>query len=197
MDRCQALDALTLDSVAKFYCGTMEYLIVAIDHALQLARRPEDPQNLRLQKDQLERLLRAEIAARNVGFIAEECKEGETTVALGLALRNNPPIPWKNITMTDTQRTEAGIAHALKKRPGQPDNETMQTWIEMRIPEDDVRENFFVKETIRCAQDAKSILMLLGDMHVDAVAAKLEKLGYRVCANHDLIPIRRWETRDD
>jgi hypothetical protein len=66
-------------------------------------------------------------------------------------------------------------------------------WIESRIPEDEIREDFFIERTLGGAGDAQSILMLLGDMHVDAVGEKLKKLGYRVSANHDLFPVKRWE----
>jgi hypothetical protein len=69
----------------------------------------------------------------------------------------------------------------------------MQKWIESRIPEDEIREDFFIDETLKHAGGAQSILMLLGDMHVDAVAEKLRKMGHRVSTNHDLFPIRTWE----
>ena len=52
----------------------------------------------------------------------------------------------------------------------------MSTWIESRIPEDDIREDFFIEETYE-AQECQSILMLLGDAHVEAVGAKLVRLG--------------------
>jgi hypothetical protein len=173
----------------------MDFWIVAIDHELQLERYPNDPPGRKLQKDQLEALLEVEIPKRKVRFIAEESKIGKATIAFALGTASNPQIPWKNISMTDAERAAAGIAEALKNRPGHPDRETMSTWIESRIPEDDVREEFFIEETIRGAGDAQSILMLLGDMHVDAVAAKLEKLGHRVSTNGALIPEKRWEDR--
>jgi hypothetical protein len=176
--------------------ANMQCLIVSIDHAMQLTRCDGDTPRLVFQKDRLEHLLRFQLAVREVRFIAEECKEGEITIALRLALTSDPVIPWKNISMTEAERSAVGIAHALKNRPGHPDYETMQTWIEVRIPEDDIREDFFVNETLRCAGSAKSILMLLGDMHVDTVANKLEGLGHRVSVSHELIPVRRWETQD-
>jgi hypothetical protein len=39
-----------------------------------------------------------------------------------------------------------------KPRPGHPDNETMTTWIERRIPEDEIREDFFIHQTLTEAQ---------------------------------------------
>jgi hypothetical protein len=173
----------------------MDFWIVAIDHELQLARSIGDAPDRSREKDQLETMLSVEIPKRKVRFIAEESRIGKPTIAFAVGSACIPQIPWKNISMTDAERDAAGIAEALNKRPGHPDYETMSTWIECRIPEDDVREDFFVDETIRSAGDAQSILMLLGDMHIEAVAAKLRKLGHRVSVNHALIPVKRWESR--
>jgi hypothetical protein len=168
----------------------MNVWIVAIDHELQLARDANDSLKIRTQKDQLEDLLRAEIPIRKVRFIAEESKIGKTTIASALASSNDPRIAWKNISMTDAERDAAGITEALKNRPGHPDYETMERWIESRIPEDEIREDFFIDQTLGSAGDAKSIL---GDLHVDEVGEKLKKLGHSVSVNHDMFPMKRWE----
>lgn len=170
----------------------MDFWIVAIDHGLQLERDASDSPERMAQKDQLEALLGAEIPKRKVRFIAEESKIGKATIASVLASTSRPQVPWKNISMTDAERDAAGVTVALKNRPGHPDDETM-TWIECRVPEDDIREDFFIEQTLQGAGDAQSILMLLGDMHVDAVAEKLAKMGHRVSTNHDLFPVKRWE----
>jgi hypothetical protein len=109
------------------------------------------------------------------------------------ANNGDPTIPWINIIMADAEREAAGIAEALKHRPGHPDYDTMEFWIECRIAEDEIREDFFIQTTLREAGDARSVLMLLGDLHVDAVAEKLRELGHSVTTNHDLFPIKRWE----
>lgn len=171
----------------------MDFWIVAIDHGLQLVRDANDSPKTAAQKAQLETLLRVEIPRRKVRFIAEESKQSEVTIAFALSDSADPKIPWTNISMTDAERDAAGITEALKHRPGHPDHDTMQTWIESRIPEDDVREDFFITRTLQHARDAQSILMLLGDMHVDAVADKLRKMGHRVSTNHNLFAVRRWE----
>lgn len=170
----------------------MHFWIVAIDHELQLARNASDSAKIRAQKDELEDLLMAEIPKRKVRFIAEESKLGKVTIASALATASTRRIPWENIDMSETERDKAGITEALRRRPGHP-NETMETWIECRIPEDEIREDFFIERTFQVAGDAESILMLLGDMHVDAVSEKLEAMGHCVCTNHDLFPVRRWE----
>jgi hypothetical protein len=170
-----------------------EFWIVAIDHELQLSKDSNDTPQRSERKDSLQALLSAEIPKRNVRFIAEESKIGKKTIASALADSSNPKIPWRNISMTDRERDRAGITEALKNRPGHPDHETMQTWIEYRIPEDEIREGFFVEQTLRHGKGATSILMLLGDMHVDAVAQKLEQMGHRVSTDHSLFPVKRWE----
>jgi hypothetical protein len=171
----------------------MDFWIVAIDHGLQLQQAASDSSKTKAQKDQLEALLKAEIPRRQVRFIGEESRQGEVTIASALADAADPTIPWRNIDMTDADRDAAGIMEALKHRPGHPDQDTMQIWIESRIPEDNIRETFFIDQTMKHAAEAQSILMLLGDMHVDAVADKLRRMGHRVSTNHDLFPVRRWE----
>ncbi len=171
----------------------MDFWIVGIDHELQLQKDASDIPTRRAQKDHLEALLLAEISKRKVRFIAEESKIGKTTIAFALASTHDPRIAWKNISMTDAERDAAGITEALKNRPGHPDYETMERWIESRIREDEIREDFFIEQTLGGAGDANSILMLLGDMHVDAVGEKLKKMGHSVSVNHELFPVRRWE----
>jgi hypothetical protein len=112
----------------------MDFWIVAIDHELQLQKDANDGQKRMVQKDCLEALLSREIPKRKVRFIAEESKIGKATVASALASTSDPQIPWKNISMTDAEREAAGIAQALKNRPGHPDHETMRRWIESAFP---------------------------------------------------------------
>jgi hypothetical protein len=170
-----------------------EFWIVAVDHELQLPRNLSDTAQMGEKKDFLLALLSAEVPKRKVRFIAEESKIGKKTIASALADFSNLKIPWCNISMTEKERDAAGITDALNNRPGHPDNETMRTWIECRIPEDEIREDFFVEQTLRHARGAHSVLMLLGDMHVDAVAQKLEQMGHKVSTDHSLFPVKRWE----
>lgn len=168
------------------------FWIVAIDHELQLFENANDPMDRSAQKEQLRALLAAEFPKRKVAFIAEEAKWEKETIASDLANASDPKIPWLNISMTTAERETAGIREALANRPGQPD-ETMEKWIQFRIPEDEIREDFFIRETLENGRDAQSILMLLGDMHVNAVGEKLLKLGHRVSINRDFFPVRRWQ----
>jgi hypothetical protein len=64
--------------------------------------------------------------------------------------------------------------------------------IEHRIPEDDIREDFFVTKSLRGAGESENILILRGDMHVQALKDKLELLGHRVDKDESLILDKRW-----
>jgi len=173
--------------------GAMNILIVSIDHHIQCVKTGIEDTLLRERKDRLEFLLRREISARNVQFIAEEAHPRSRTIAQQLGNAYNPQIPWKNIDMSDDERKKEGIYDALKKRPAhceQRGNELVE--IEHRIPEDDIRENFFVAETLEGAGVSESILILCGDMHVQALKNKLELHGHRVDKDESLIPDKRW-----
>lgn len=174
----------------------MKIWIVGIDHELQLTPDPTDTDKRRALKNQLRNIVAVGIPQRGVRFIAEESKLGKATIAMELAGSDNPQIPWINIIMTDEEREAAGIADALKKRrPGYLEyNETTEFWVECRIPEDEIREDFFIDATLRQAAGAQSILMLLGDLHVDATAAKLRRKDHEVTTSHELFPVKRWVT---
>jgi len=87
----------------------MNFWIVAIDHELQLPKDVGDPPKRTEQKERLEALLKEEIPKRKVRLVTEESKQGKATIASQIASANNPPIPWRNISMTDAQRDAAGI----------------------------------------------------------------------------------------
>ena len=68
--------------------------------------------------------------------------------------------------------------------------------IDDRIPEDGIREEFFKDEILRAAAEtgAKSVLVLCGDMHTEALKTKLESaLSMKVNTNHDLTPEKNWQ----
>ena len=134
--------------------NSMKVWVVGIDHELQLIPDPTDTDKRRAQKDQLKSILASGILLRGVRFIAEKSKLGKTTIAMNLAASNNPIITWINIIMTDAEREAAGIANV--HRPGHPDYDTMEFWIESRIPEDLIGEDFFITTTLQQAGDLKA-----------------------------------------
>jgi hypothetical protein len=176
----------------------MRILIVSIDHFVQTAKNGDDSAALAARKNKLESLLKQEIAARNIQFIAEEASSEHRTIAQELASAGNPKISRKNIDMTKEERKQAKIYDALNNRPIYVEKRGSElVEIEVRIPEDDIREEFFVAETIRCAGEAESIMILCGDMHVDAVKEKLERYGHRVEKDESLITDKRWVSSED
>lgn len=171
----------------------MRILIISIDHFVQCVRTGHESTLLRERKDRLESLLRREIRARDVQFIAEEADPHYGTIAQQLGNAHNPPIPWKNIDMLDDERKMAGVYDALKNRPIHCERR-LDEWVEIehRIPEDDIREDFFVTKSLRGAGESENILILRGDMHVQALKDKLELLGHRVDKDESLILDKRW-----
>lgn len=172
----------------------MNILIIAIDHELQKVKGLYERGERAVRKDQLEALLKQEIAERNVEFISEESDPNAITIAQQLAVAHKPRISWKNISMDDDARKKAGIYEALKHRPmsieGMEDGRPVQ--IEHRIPEDEVYETYLIEQTKQGAGGAQSILIICGDLHVDALKEKLEKEGHRVNGHHRLVE-KRWK----
>ena len=171
----------------------MNILIISIDHFVQRVRTGREAVPLKHRKDRLESLLKEQIAARNVQFIAEEAHPQLLTIAQQLGNAHTPQIPWKNIFMTYDERRQAQIYDALENRLThyeQRGDEKVE--IEHRIPEDDIREDFFVAETLQAAGKSESILILCGDMHVQALKQKLEKYEHKVDKDESLIPDKRW-----
>ncbi len=171
----------------------MEILIISLDHLVQRVKTGRENTGLRGRKDILECLLKEEIRRRNVQFIAEEADPRFPTIAQRRAISHKPCISWKNIDMTEDERKLAGIYDALRDRPThieERNNETVE--IEYRIPQDDIREEFFVKKTLQGAGHCRSILFLCGDMHSQAIKRKFERCGHLVEIDERLIADRRW-----
>lgn len=94
--------------------------------------------------------------------------------------------------MTKEGRVAAGIYDALQNRPGSPDLDDMTCWIESRIPEDTIREAYFVRRIKTEAKPAQIALALLGHMHVEKVADALVAQDHGVETIYDLISKKRW-----
>jgi hypothetical protein len=94
--------------------------------------------------------------------------------------------------MTIEERVAAGIFDALRNRRGSPDWDDMSCWIEHRIPEDKIREAYFVQRIEEATKHNQKALVLLGDMHVQEVANTLSTRGYQVEIVQELISKKRW-----
>jgi hypothetical protein len=171
----------------------MNVLILSIDHVTQRARRLLQTPEIAVQRDQLEALIRRELTGRSIRFIAEESDPRIPTIAQQIASSSSPPIAWMNIVMTEQQRRAAGIFEDLQNRP--VDRKPMffgYIEIEHRVPADDVRENFFMAETIAGAGTIQSALVLCGDMHTEALATKFRAAGHSADTNDSLCPAKHW-----
>ncbi len=177
----------------------MEILVLSINHGEQIVPLKDEASISEIiqNKERLRTLVREIIGSRKVDLICEESDPRHLSIAQQEAFIHDPRIPWKNIHMTSQERLEAGIWEALLYRPYDMEfiDEYTAIQIEHRIPEDDVREEFFKDEILKTANEtgAKSILVLCGDMHTEALATKLGGAGQQVQTNHDLTPEEHWQ----
>ncbi len=99
--------------------------------------------------------------------------------------------------MSAEERLEAGIWEALLHRPAHTieEAEGLYRSVDHRIAEDSIREEFFAKEVLEAVNrtNAKSILILCGDMHVDFLKDILEGRGKQVETSRELIAKKYWE----
>jgi len=167
--------------------------IVSIDHKIQLLEAQSDTINRRTLKVKLRAILEEHLAEHQVAAVFEESLPTVMTIARELADQSNPKIPWDCILMDEGERRAEGIFEALDNRPSRPDPNNPNEEIEKRIPEDDIREDFFVRKILLAENAVGEVLVLLGDMHEMPVAQKLQARGHTVTSRHELVTGKRWE----
>jgi hypothetical protein len=174
----------------------MKFLIISVDHSFQLIPlKGEVP--IPEKKEQLRSLVMEIIASRNIDLICEESDPCYLSIAQQEAYGHEPRIQWTNINMTAQERLEAGIWEGLLYRPYDTkmlDYHNAVT-IHHRVPEDDVREEFFKDEILDAATvtGAKSVLILCGMMHTEPLKIKLELAGLQVETHNNLTPEKHWK----
>src|SRR6202022_340865 len=106
-------------------------------------------------------LVKRNIAAFPPDLICEETNPAFLSIAQQEAFRCHPRIPWRNINMSPQERLEAGIWQAYIERPFDFDIDTVTTTY-YRIPEDDIREEFFKSEILKAASEigAQRVLVM-------------------------------------
>ncbi len=174
----------------------MRVFILSVDHGEQLLPTEADNLHVVEGKTRLTQRVPEIIEERDIDLICEESDPNQTSIAQEEAAHRDPEIPWKNIVMTQQERTQAGIAEALANRPSHPvEIDGVFRSVEHRIPEDHIREEFFKDEIIQEAESkgAESALVLCGDMHTQALEAKLEEAEHEVEIDRSLTPIQLWE----
>ena len=166
----------------------MNVHIISLEHPFQYLEQDDDSVLLQTQKRKLRDLLSFQISS--VAAIYEESSPQKPTIAFQLA--GECGLPWHNICMTDEERREAGVYEALRNRGSAPDWDDEGFSIEYRIPEDDVREDYFVEKLVGSRDVDGIVIALLGDMHTLAVAKKLAALGHVASVDRTLIAKQRW-----
>ena len=171
----------------------MKILVLSVNHGYQLVPLGEEDSEIMQKKGEHEALVKEKITTRNVDLICEESDPCRLSIAQQAAFYHGPRIPWKNINMTAQERLEKDIWEKLLYRPSEADENGIE--IQFRIKEDDVREEFFKEEILEAAKEtgAKSVLVLCGDMHTEALKEKLEEAGHDVETNRELTPQKHWE----
>jgi hypothetical protein len=173
----------------------MKILILAITHDHQrVLVGSEFKLSDFVQKTEVFRaLVKTNIAAFKPDLICEETNPAFLSIAQLEAFNNTPRIPWKNINMTPQERLEAGIWEALLERPSSFDIDT-ETVTYYRVPEDDVREDFFRGEILTTAKEigAQRVLVLCGGMHAEPLRLKLEGDGREIEINDEFTPVKNW-----
>jgi len=177
----------------------MNFIILAIDHGWQMKAYARETPEIEAAKQTFQAVITRLAGEAAIGMICEESDPRHLSLAQEFAYNHNPRIPWKNIIMSGQERLEAGIYDALLNREShcveEPPGSGYFRTVDHRIPEDDIREQFFSRECTQAAEahNANPVLVLCGDMHVDALRHKLEAEGHGATANHDLIPRRYWQ----
>jgi hypothetical protein len=177
----------------------VRFLVIAIDHTWQLVPNGIESPEVAAAKGQLLAAVGQAIADWAIGLICEESDPCQLSIAQKIAYEHNPRIPWKNINMSAQQRMETGIWEALLHRPSHeieepPDSGNYRS-IDHRIPEDEVRERFFARDSVESASTvgARNVLVLCGDMHVEFLRQILEAENHEAETSHALIPRQYWQ----
>jgi hypothetical protein len=167
----------------------MNVLVVGIDHEIQKvdAWRSDE------MKTAYRNLLTTLVATHGVQFICEEAHPTLETVAAQLTISLKLPFPWKNIDMPEEARRAAGIYEEQMNRVPVPVPGTVNThtaaegfYLDLkngrhsftaRVASDAVREAYMVERAVEYAGEAKSIMVLCGNFHVEELAKRFSARG--------------------
>jgi hypothetical protein len=172
----------------------MTILILSIYEQFALVGTMKETPKLVQKAERVRHMMSELIFSRKIDLICEESNPSYLSIAQLEAFNHNPRIPWRHIDMTPQQRLEVGIWQAVAERPFDlgPHNPEGTAF---RIPEDDIREEFFKSKILEAMNQtgATSVLVICGDAHADFIKTKLEGEGFEVETNRNLTPVKRWE----
>src|SRR5882724_3512297 len=174
----------------------MTILILSICHDEQFALvgSMKTAPKLVQKSERVRNLVSKQIFSCHIDLICEESNPSYLSIAQLEAFNHQPRIPWRHIDMTPQERLEAGIWEAVAERPFDlgPHNPEGTAF---RIPEDDIREEFFKSKILEAISEtrATNVLVICGDGHAEFIKTKLEDAGFDVETNRELTPVKRWE----
>jgi hypothetical protein len=166
----------------------MNVAILGIDHEIQNANawRSEG------LKAAYRNLLIEMIGQRGVQFIGEEAGP-RVTVGAQLTGAMGLQYPWRNIGMSEQLRKAAGIFVEQRDRVSVPRVGTVQSHLAAdgfyldlqngshsytpRVPSDSVREDYMLDRALEGAAGADSVLILVGNLHVEELANRFTAHG--------------------
>jgi hypothetical protein len=141
-------------------------------------------------------LLTELVKKHGVQFIGEEADPAVETVAAQLTASLTLPFPWKSIDMLEEARRAVGIYEEQMNRvevqmPGRVNTHAAADGFYLdlkngshrfaaRVPSDAVREDYMVKRAIEYAGEARSIMVLCGNFHVEELAKRFNARGNEV-----------------
>ncbi|MGA7793176.1 MAG: hypothetical protein WCA19_09060 [Candidatus Acidiferrales bacterium] len=157
----------------------MNILVLGVDHEIQRANAWRTEEMKAAYRD----LLTGLVAKHEVQFICEEAQPTDETVGAQLTFALNLPFPWMAIDMPEEVRRAAGIFEEQNKRSEVRRFGAMKTHLaddgfyvdlkngrhrfSARVPSDAVREDYMVERAVEYAGEARSIMVLCGNLHVD------------------------------
>lgn len=172
----------------------MRVLILAnrVGHEIQ---RPvlQDGDALQVRKKEFEEILRRTVEQRGIQFIGEEASyKWETTTARTLGVR------CENIDMPMEERERRGIEKEQQQRIRVPSylgdqattvlleegyqRDVGNGWVELevRLPSDEIREQFMFDRVQQNVGGADSILVICGIIHSEKLGERFREIGAQV-----------------
>jgi hypothetical protein len=152
----------------------MNVLILAINHQIQSARNVQMSSDgsaeafEQSQKNSFEELLRDLIRNQRIGFVGEEAKHGDPTIAQQLCESEN--CQYANIDMKPEERERRQIP------PGYADIKGITAEEKQRCNRE--REQYMCDLTLEKAGQTENTLLICGRLHAKAIAAILNQMGH-------------------
>lgn len=154
----------------------MRIVMLGVNHQIQgrkVCSASTDGSAERFETDQKERftqLVRDLIQEHGIGFVAEEARWGDESLAERLCNEQN--CQYANIEMTGEERAKRKI------EPGY--NENPEVSPEEKARGNKEREDYMAEQILTTAEGIENVLVVCGRMHSDQLADRLRSSGHAV-----------------